>query len=112
MHGRTPATLAALYRAKYLVGEAVARVTGTAHTLGGAHALFKTLPLEQLVRDGASTPILLPSSDACPPSLGIIGLGLDAHDALRALKRQREDTAVPGIRQEAALSAALWHNNV
>jgi hypothetical protein len=80
--GRTPATLAALYWAKYLVDEAVARVTSTAHTLGGAHALFKTLPLEQLVRDGASAPIMLPSSNACLPSLGIIGLGLDAHDAL------------------------------
>lgn len=96
--GRTPATMAALYWAKCWVGEAVARVTGTAHTLGGAHALFKTLPLEQLVRDEASAPIMLPSSDACPPSLGIIELGLDAHDALRALKRQREDMAVPDIR--------------
>jgi alkylation response protein AidB-like acyl-CoA dehydrogenase len=93
-----PLSLAALYRAKYLVGEAVARLTGTALTLGGAHALFKTLPLEQLVRDGAAAPIMLPSSDACLASLGIIGLGWDAHDALRALKRQREDMAVPDIR--------------
>ena len=42
--GPTPTTLAALYRAKYLVGEAVARTTRTALTLGGAHALFKTSP--------------------------------------------------------------------
>jgi alkylation response protein AidB-like acyl-CoA dehydrogenase len=41
--GPTPATLSALYRAKYFVGEAVTRVTRTAMTLGGAHALFKTV---------------------------------------------------------------------
>jgi alkylation response protein AidB-like acyl-CoA dehydrogenase len=110
--GLTPATLAALYRAKYLVGEAVARVTGTALTQGGAHALIETFPLERLFRDKASAPIMLPSSDACLATLGIIGLGLDAHGALRALKGQWEDTAVPGIRSEAALSAVLWHNNV
>src|SRR5262249_28568769 len=45
--GPTPATLAAFYRAKYFVGEAVTRITRTAMTLGGAHALFKTSPLER-----------------------------------------------------------------
>jgi len=54
--GPTPATLSALYRAKYFVGEAVTRVTRTAMTLGGAHALFKTSPLERFFRDGAVPP--------------------------------------------------------
>jgi alkylation response protein AidB-like acyl-CoA dehydrogenase len=44
--GPTPAALSALYRAKYFVGEAVTRITRTAVSLGGAHALFKTGSLE------------------------------------------------------------------
>ncbi len=38
--GPTPETTAALYRAKYLVGEAVSSITRTALTLGGAHGIF------------------------------------------------------------------------
>jgi hypothetical protein len=56
------------------------------------------VPLDWLFRDGVSTPIMPPSSDACLASLGIIGLGLDAHDVLQSLKRQRENTTVPGMR--------------
>jgi alkylation response protein AidB-like acyl-CoA dehydrogenase len=98
MNGATPTPLAALYRANYLVGEAVTPIIRTALPLGGAHALFKTSPLERLLRDGASAPIKLPSRDACLASPGIIGLGLDAHKALQALQPLRENTAVPGIR--------------
>lgn len=86
--GPTPTTLAALYRAKYLVGEAVARTTRTALTLGGAHALFKTSPLERLFRDGAVAPIQFPPRDFCLASLGIMELGLDPHEVLPPLKRQ------------------------
>jgi tetratricopeptide (TPR) repeat protein len=52
-YGPTPETTAALYRAKYLVGETVSRITRTALTLGGAHGIFKGSRLEQLFRDGA-----------------------------------------------------------
>src|SRR5262245_7824484 len=87
--GPTPTTLAALYRAKYLVGEAVARTTRTALTLGGAHALFKTSPLERLFRDGAIAPSQFPPRDFCLASLGIMELGLDPDDVLPPLKRQQ-----------------------
>jgi alkylation response protein AidB-like acyl-CoA dehydrogenase len=85
--GPTPATLAALFRAKYLVGEAVTRITRTALTLGGAHALFKTSPLERLFRDGAVAPIQFPPSDFCLSSLGMLELGLNARDVLPPLKQ-------------------------
>ncbi len=75
--GMTPATQSALFRAKYFSGEAAARITRSALTTCGAHALFKTSPLEQLFRDGASAPIQPPSSDACLDALGIFELGLD-----------------------------------
>ena len=51
-------------------GEVVARTTRTALTLGGAHALFKTSPLERLFRDGAIAPIQFPPRDFCLASLG------------------------------------------
>jgi alkylation response protein AidB-like acyl-CoA dehydrogenase len=89
--GPTPATVAALYRAKYLVGEAVTRVTRTAMTLGGAHALLKTSPLERLFRDAAVAPVQFPPRDFCLASLGILELGLDPRDVLPPMKPERPD---------------------
>jgi alkylation response protein AidB-like acyl-CoA dehydrogenase len=84
--GPTPETLAAFYRAKYMVGEAVTRITRTALTLGGAHAIFKTSPIEQLFRDGAIAPIQFPPRDFCLSSLGTLELGLDPREVLPPLK--------------------------
>ncbi len=83
--GPTHAAIAALYRAKYLVGEVVTRITRTALTLGGAHALFKTSPLERLFRDGAVAPIQFPPSDFCLSTLGILELGLNPREVLPPL---------------------------
>ena len=95
--GPTPATLAALYRAKYFVGEAVSRVTRTAMTLGGAHALFKTSPLERYFRDGAVAPVQFPPRDFCLTNLGMLELGLDPRDVLPPMKTDRPD-AGPTVR--------------
>lgn len=84
--GMTPATLTALCRAKYFVGEAVARITRSALTACGAHALFKTSPLEQLFRDGASAPIMPPSSDFCLGGVAMLELGLNPMEMLPPLK--------------------------
>ncbi|HMH53604.1 MAG TPA: acyl-CoA dehydrogenase, partial [Candidatus Acidoferrum sp.] len=89
--GPTPATLAALYRAKYFVGEAVTRVTRTAMTLGGAHALFKTSPLERYFRDGAVAPVQFPPRDFCLSNLGMLELGLDPRDVLPPMKTDRPE---------------------
>ncbi len=86
MHGPTQETLAALFRAKYMVGEAVARITRTALTLGGAHAIFKTAPLERLFRDGAIGAIQFPPSDFCLSSVGTLELGLDPREVMPPLK--------------------------
>jgi alkylation response protein AidB-like acyl-CoA dehydrogenase len=90
--GPTPATLAALYRAKYFVGEAVTRVTRTAMTLGGAHALFKTSPLERYFRDGAVAPVQFPPRDFCLNNVGMLEQGLDPRDVLPPMKTDRSDT--------------------
>jgi alkylation response protein AidB-like acyl-CoA dehydrogenase len=78
--GPTPETTAALYRAKYAVGEAVSRITRVALTLGGAHGIFKGSRLEQLFRDGAIAPIQPPPADFCLWSMGLFELGLDPAD--------------------------------
>jgi alkylation response protein AidB-like acyl-CoA dehydrogenase len=90
--GPTPVTLAALYRAKYFVGEAVTRITRTALTLGGAHALFKTSPLERLFRDGAVAPVQFPPRDFCASTLGMLELGLDPRDVLPPLRPERSES--------------------
>jgi alkylation response protein AidB-like acyl-CoA dehydrogenase len=84
--GPTPETTAALYRAKYVVGEAVSRITRTALTLGGAHGIFKTSRLEQLFRDGALGPLHPPPSDFCLYNMGLYELGIDPAELLPPLK--------------------------
>lgn len=84
--GPTPETLSAFYRAKYMVGESVSRITRNALTLGGAHAIFKTSAIERLFRDGAIAPIQFPPRDFCLASLGILELKLDPGEVLPPLK--------------------------
>jgi alkylation response protein AidB-like acyl-CoA dehydrogenase len=84
--GPTAETTAALYRAKYMVGEAVTRITRVALTLGGAHGIFKGSRLEQLFRDGALAPLHPPPADFCLYNMGIFELGLDPADVLPPLK--------------------------
>lgn len=86
MQGPTPETTAALYRAKYVVGEAVSNITRAALTLGGAHGIFKGSRLEQLFRDGAIAPIQPPPSDFCLWSVSQYELGLDPTEMLPPLK--------------------------
>jgi alkylation response protein AidB-like acyl-CoA dehydrogenase len=84
--GPTAETTAALYRAKYMVGEAVSRITRVALTLGGAHGIFKGERLEQLFRDGAIAPIQPPPTDFCLWSMGLHELGLDPADVAPPMK--------------------------
>jgi len=84
--GPTAETTAALYRAKYLVGETVSRITRAALTLGGAHGIFKGSRLEQLFRDGAIGPLHPPPSDFCLYNMGLYELDLDPGEVLPPLK--------------------------
>ncbi len=84
--GPTAQTTAALYRAKYVVGEAASRITRTALTLGGAHGIFKGSRLEQLFRDGALAPIQPPQADFCLFNMAVYELGLDPAELLPPLR--------------------------
>jgi alkylation response protein AidB-like acyl-CoA dehydrogenase len=84
--GPTVETNAALYRAKFIVGETVSSITRTALTLGGAHGIFKGSRVEQLFRDGAIAEIQPPPSDFCLWSMGVHELGLDPADMVPPLR--------------------------
>jgi alkylation response protein AidB-like acyl-CoA dehydrogenase len=84
--GPTPETTAALFRAKYAVGEAVSRITRVGLTLGGAHGIFKGSRMEQLFRDGALAEIQPPPADFCIWTLGLHELGIDPDDVLPPMK--------------------------
>jgi alkylation response protein AidB-like acyl-CoA dehydrogenase len=84
--GPTPEATAALFRAKYMVGEAVSRITRSALTLGGAHGIFKGSRLEQLFRDGALAQIQPPPADFCLWNMGVYELGLDPAELLPPLR--------------------------
>lgn len=84
--GASADALAALYRAKYAVGEALSKITRVALTLGGAHAVFKGSRLEQLFRDGALGALHAPPSDFCLWNIGIHELGLDPAEVTPPLK--------------------------
>ena len=86
VQGPTPETTAALYRAKFMVGEAVSSITRTALTLGGAHGIFKGSRLEQLFRDGALAEIQPPPTDFCLWNMGIYELGLDPAEVPEPLR--------------------------
>ena len=84
--GPTPEATAALYRAKYVVGEAVTRITRIALTLGGAHGIFKGSRIEQLFRDGALAPIQPPPADFCIWNMALHELGLDPADVMPPIR--------------------------
>ena len=84
--GPTPETTAALFKAKYAVGEAVSRITRVALNLSGAHGIFKGQRLEQLFRDGALAPLHAPPADFCLWNIGLHELGLDPADVVPPLK--------------------------
>jgi alkylation response protein AidB-like acyl-CoA dehydrogenase len=84
--GPAAETTAAVYRAKYMVGEVVSRITRVALTLGGAHGIFKSSRLEQLFRDGALGPLHPPPSDFCLYHMGLHELGIDHADVMPPMK--------------------------
>ena len=84
--GPTDETTAALFRAKYVVGEAVGHIARVALTLSGSHGIFKGGRIEQLFRDGALGPLHAPPSDFCLWNMGLHELGLDPAEVVPPLK--------------------------
>jgi alkylation response protein AidB-like acyl-CoA dehydrogenase len=84
--GPSAEATAAMYRAKYIVGQTVSHITRVALTLGGAHGIFKGSRLEQLFRDGALAEIQPPPSDFCLWNVGLHELNLDPADVMPPMR--------------------------
>jgi alkylation response protein AidB-like acyl-CoA dehydrogenase len=84
--GPTAEATAALFRAKYIVGETVAHIARVALTISGSHGIFKGERIEQLYRDAALGPLHAPPSDFCLWNMGIHELGLDPTEITPPLK--------------------------
>ncbi len=87
--GQTEAAQLALFRAKYVVGEAVAAATRSALEMSGAHGLFKGSLIERLFRDGATATMMQPSSDVCLGQISLVELGLDREQVQSPLLRDK-----------------------
>jgi len=87
--GQTPAAQSAMFKAKYLVGEAVAGATRSALEMAGAHGLFKGNDIERLFRDGATASIMQPSSDVCLGQISQAELSLDRAEVVPPLRPSR-----------------------
>ena len=86
--GQTEAAQLALFRAKYVVGEAVTGATRSALEMSGAHGLFKGSEIERLFRDGATATMMQPSSDVCLGQISLAELGLDREQVQSPLLRE------------------------
>ena len=95
--GPTPESLAALFRAKYTVGEMCTRVTRMALRLGGAHTIFKGSRIEQMFRDGALAPIQAPQADFCLLNIALHELDINPADLASPLKRVDDDEPPPAF---------------
>lgn len=89
--GQTEAVQMALFRAKYIVGEAVTAATRSALEMSGAHGLFKGSVIERLFRDGATATMMQPSSDVCLGQISLGELDLDREQVLSPLRRSQGD---------------------
>lgn len=87
--GQTEAVQTALFRAKYIVGEAVTAATRSALEMSGAHGLFKGSVIERLFRDGATATMMQPSSDVCLGQISLVELGLDREQVQSPLLREK-----------------------
>lgn len=81
-------TFTACLRAKYIVGQCVARTVRNASIAGGMHGLMKDLPFERMIRDSLTACIMPPNEDACLDQIGLMDLGLDPNDVTPFLKEE------------------------
>ncbi|HWI61174.1 MAG TPA: acyl-CoA dehydrogenase family protein [Symbiobacteriaceae bacterium] len=80
--GASPGVFLEFLKAKYAVGEAVSRTARNAGVACGIHSLFQSQPLERMIRDAMTAPIMPPNSDACLGLIGLLEMGLNPNDAL------------------------------
>ncbi|SDI38069.1 Acyl-CoA dehydrogenase [Alteribacillus persepolensis] len=83
-------------KAKNTIGQAVANTSRSATIACGAHSLMKNVPLERMIRDAATAPIMPPNVDAAADQAGLLAMGLNPAEALPPL-RAAEKLTTPEV---------------
>ncbi|MFC5589766.1 acyl-CoA dehydrogenase family protein [Sporosarcina soli] len=95
-HGAGIETFYAFIRAKNTIGQAVANTAKSATIACGASGLMKKVPLERMIRDAATAPIMPPNVDAAADQAGLLTMGLNPADVLPPLK-STETLVAPAV---------------
>ncbi|MFD1707865.1 acyl-CoA dehydrogenase family protein [Siminovitchia sediminis] len=77
-------------KAKNTIGNVVANACKSATIACGASSLMKGVPLERMIRDAATAPIMPPNVDAAADQAGLLKMGLNPADAMPPLKSETE----------------------
>ncbi|MGE7543504.1 acyl-CoA dehydrogenase family protein [Sporosarcina newyorkensis] len=77
-------------KAKNSIGQAVSNTAKSATIACGASSLMKKVPLERMIRDAATAPIMPPNIDAAADQVGLLTMGLNPADALPPLQAKQK----------------------
>ena len=95
-YGPTDETFHQFLRAKYSVAKATQFVVQSASVASGLHGLMKAYPLERMIRDVTTAPIMPPNIDAAADLIGLYTMGLDPDEAMPPLRPSEEKVMVKG----------------
>lgn len=77
-------------RAKSIIGKAVSKASRSATIACGASSLMQGVPLERMIRDAATAPIMPPNVDAAVDQAGILEMNLNPAEVVTPLKTEQE----------------------
>lgn len=77
-------------KAKAMIGDSVANAARSATIACGASSLMQGVPLERMIRDAATAPIMPPNLDAALDQSGILEMDLNPAEVITPLKTERE----------------------
>lgn len=83
-------------KAKNTVGNAVSNAAKSATIACGASSLMKKVPLERMIRDAATAPIMPPNVDAAADQAGLLTMGVNPAEVMPPLKAA-EKLTIPEV---------------
>ncbi|VEF46758.1 acyl-CoA dehydrogenase [Bacillus freudenreichii] len=89
-YGPSVDTFNQFIKAKNIIGNVVSAASKSATIACGASSLMKGIPLERMIRDAATAPIMPPNVDAAADQAGLLKMGLNPAEALPPLKSEKE----------------------
>jgi alkylation response protein AidB-like acyl-CoA dehydrogenase len=89
-HGPSIETFQNFIKAKNMIGNAVSNAARSASIACGASGLAKNVPLERMIRDAATAPIMPPNVDAAADMAGLLTMGINPAEVLPPLLSKEE----------------------